>query len=263
MLITKKPFNNNLGINNMRSLKTIKGSIIQRSKYGVGKDINGCIYIHKNYEFIIPEYTLNACKKILSLNFPDFKYNCLKWHYADPDKRFPHKITFINCEEFDTSHEPVVGKTITIKANTNKDSQEYGWKKQKNKQIWHHKWLWVKDDYKGFDVQRSFERSKTWLQIPDVDMSTIGNKNMWESEVVPLIHMDTINVLIFDWAGECRKTIEEMGYEDRDTIEIKPEELYQVVDKFVQRGLRVGVHKVNFADFDYHLMIDNRWFSQR
>lgn len=29
--------------------------------------------------------------------------------------------------------------------------------------VWHHKWLWVKDDYKGFDVDKAKKWSKLWL----------------------------------------------------------------------------------------------------
>jgi hypothetical protein len=45
--------------------------------------------------------------------------------------------------------------------------------------IWHHKWLWVGDDYTGFDVDESFERSKQYVKM-DIDFSRIGNKEFWE-----------------------------------------------------------------------------------
>ena len=54
-------------------------------------------------------------------------------------------------------------------------------------QIYHHKWLFVKDDYKGFDVEESKKRSIKWLSVSDkINMSKIGYKNYWENEVLPL-----------------------------------------------------------------------------
>lgn len=41
-------------------LKTLNGSVIKRSKYGVGKEIGGKIYLHRNYaEDVIPSDIYN------------------------------------------------------------------------------------------------------------------------------------------------------------------------------------------------------------
>lgn len=153
-----------------RVLKTQKGSPIKRSKLGVGKDIGGEIYLHRNYEKDIPDQEgLKKAKAALG----KFKYNALKF---SKDGTF----TFFSSPDFDTADEPVAGKYVKV-------SPEGKTKESETKNIWHHKWLWVKDDYKGFDVDESFKRSQSWLKLPDVDFNRIGNKDFWEKNVVPMI----------------------------------------------------------------------------
>jgi hypothetical protein len=147
-------------------VKTLKGSVIKRSKYGVGKDIGGEIYLHKNYESVVPDQAaLSAAKKKLG----SFKYNVLKFDKSG-------NFTFFNSPDFDTADEPTAGKYVRVSADGSIKEGE-------TKSIWHHKWLWVKDDYKGFDVAESIKRSQAWLKIPDVDFSRIGNREFWEKTV--------------------------------------------------------------------------------
>ena len=50
--------------------------------------------------------------------------------------------------------------------------------------IYHHKWLFVDDDYKGFNVEESKRRLAAWLVLPDVNKSRIGRRNSWQTHVV-------------------------------------------------------------------------------
>ena len=50
--------------------------------------------------------------------------------------------------------------------------------------IYHHKWLFVKDDYDGFDVEESKTRSRAWMALTDIDRTRIGKKSYWEGTVV-------------------------------------------------------------------------------
>ena len=157
-----------------RVAKTLKGSSIKRSKYGVGKDIGGEIYLHRNYESVIPDQdALAKAKATLKKDRPNFKYNALKF---SKDGAF----TFFNSPDFDSSDEPIAGKYVRVPLDGKLKDGE-------TKSIWHHKWLWVKDDYKGFDVEKSYNRSLAWLKIPDIDYARIGSKDFWEKNVVPLI----------------------------------------------------------------------------
>jgi len=45
--------------------------------------------------------------------------------------------------------------------------------------------LFVDDDYQGFDVEASKERSRQWIALGDVDRSRIGKASYWKEHVVP------------------------------------------------------------------------------
>lgn len=153
-------------------LKTKKGSTIKRSsKYGVGKEIGGDIYFHKDYALdVIPAAYWKRAVEILESNYPDFQYNCIRWS----PKTF--KVSFQEAPDFDTAREPVVGDYITV--NCRDDSISTG----HSNYIWHHKWLWVRNDYDGFDVNKSWRWSKTWLSVLDEpsDGNGIGR---WEAQL--------------------------------------------------------------------------------
>ena len=138
-------------------LKTYKGSSIQRSKYGVGKQMADAIYVHKNYgDRIVPQNILQKYKDVLESEFPDFQYNCLK---IDNNR---NRIAFQESPDFDTAREPVVGDWIAIEFLDDKFDKCKITTGHSN-YIFHHKWLWVGNDYTRFDVQKSWEWSKKWL----------------------------------------------------------------------------------------------------
>lgn len=154
-----------------RRLKTQRGSIIKRSKYGVGKDMGGRLYVHKDYADRLPfGDQLNAARMALMSAAPNFNYNAVS---VEPKTG---KTTFIEAPDFDSAPEPTVGRYITVDKDGNA-------KPGTSNQIWHHKWLWVDDDYKGFDVDESFQRSKAWLGIPDIDFKRIGNRDFWDKTI--------------------------------------------------------------------------------
>ena len=53
--------------------------------------------------------------------------------------------------------------------------------------IYHHKWLFVTDDYSGFNVEASKERSRLWLGLDGVDKKRSGRKSYWVNNVLPRI----------------------------------------------------------------------------
>ena len=57
--------------------------------------------------------------------------------------------------------------------------------------IYHHKWLFVAEDYAGFDVEESKRRSQQWIALEGVDRSRIGRKRYWEQHVVPRLNDKT------------------------------------------------------------------------
>lgn len=160
-----------------RKLKTTNGSVIERYKrYGFGKHIGGFLYIHKDYINELPEpviAVIDMCKvQLRKSGFCEEAdgYNIIKVSTADK------KISFIECKDFDYDDEPTIGNYITLGSETS-----FKCIKRNSNSIYHHKWLFVKDDYTGFDVEESFQRSKKWIALPSINYSRIGSKSYWET----------------------------------------------------------------------------------
>lgn len=134
------------------TLKTYKGSAIKRSsKYGVGKEIGGDIYFHKMYaDEIVPTDILYNAEQVLEENYPDFQYNCMRYSPKTG------AISFQESPDFDTAREPKVGDYINIFPDGSIKTGHSNF-------IWHHKWLFVRNDYPGFDVAEAWEWSREWL----------------------------------------------------------------------------------------------------
>ena len=78
----------------------------------------------------------------------------------------------------------MVGNSLRVK----KEDEEFVISKiqesPKNPLIYHHKWLFVKDDYKGFNVDESKQRSIDWktkLGVDRVLTSKIGRLSFWNN----------------------------------------------------------------------------------
>jgi hypothetical protein len=136
----------------------------------VGKEIGGDFYIHKNYASLIPDQ--GGLRLAVSKLPKGFDYNVIKSSKTGA-------FTFFNSTDFDTKDEPTGGNYIRVSSD---GSVHPG----TSRNIWHHKWLFVDDAYKGFDVDASKTRSKTWLALPDIDFSRIGNPDFWNKEMVQL-----------------------------------------------------------------------------
>ena len=133
------------------SYKTLKGSVVKRSKYGVGKQMGSQVYLHKDYvSDVIPKKVWENALKVLNDADSDFEYNCVMYDTKTGNVRFDE------APDFDESREPIVGDTITVKPDGTV-------KRGHSNYIWHHKWLWVKNDYQGFDVNQSKAWSNKWL----------------------------------------------------------------------------------------------------
>lgn len=155
-------------------------------KYLVGKEIGGAVYVHRIYEGLLPEPV-----KIASKHLPtDFDYSVVKFVEKESC------VSFILCPEFDSEDEPVVGDIVRIDAM---GAMQF-FSQQADPFIYHHKWLFVMDDYKGFDVDRSKSRSISWLGLKGIDMTRIGRRSFWEANVVPFIPHCSVRWLSSDEA---------------------------------------------------------------
>ena len=156
----------------MQPLKTLRGSKIWYSKFGVGKQVGSKIYFHKSvHDKIVPQHIWDKAVEILECERPLLGIETVCY-----DFKKPNVVRFDHCVGFNTQSEPMVGDMIYVDINLDRViRQTY------NQQIYHHKWLWVMDDYKGFDVQKSYEWSKLWLS--KVNETASGYSYKWEEQL--------------------------------------------------------------------------------
>ena len=112
---------------------------------------------------------LDNCIK--ELNNEHFSFVIIKY-----DKK-TQNISFIESNDWDIKHEPSVGNAWCYKKDGSRK-----FIKSSNK-IYHCKYMFVKEDYCGFDMEVSKERVKLWSSIPNIKehKSKIGNKDYWEN----------------------------------------------------------------------------------
>lgn len=157
----------------MEPLKTLKGSKVWYSKFGVGKQVGSKIYFHKSvHNKIVPRDVWDKAVEILESARPLRGIETVCY-----DFKRPNIVRFDTCIGFNTQSEPMVGNMIYIDIDKDRVVKE-----TYNQQIYHHKWLWVEQDYKGFDVQKSYEWSKCWLsKLPE---TASGYPYKWEEQLV-------------------------------------------------------------------------------
>ena len=153
-------------------LKTLKGSTIKRYQNNVGKDmfktgVGIVVYLHKNYalELVPKEIYVKATRQLPK----GFIFNTIVWSPT------PQAIRFDKASNFNTEREPWPEIGYWVGVNGSIKQQVAGMN-----QIWHHKWLWVKDDYTGFNVQKSYDWSKEWLQYIS---SPSGYMQKWQEQL--------------------------------------------------------------------------------
>jgi hypothetical protein len=116
-----------------------------------GKKIGGCVYVHRAYwVWAIPADLMYAAEE--NMNGLPVGYVGIKWNKKND------YLTFQWSPDFNHSHEPKVGKCVLVKPSGGMVVRE----PSADPMVWHHKWLWVGDDYEGFDVEASKRRSKLY-----------------------------------------------------------------------------------------------------
>jgi hypothetical protein len=133
-------------------------------RYGVGKEIGGAVYVHRRYEHVFG----SACQEARKWLPSDFRYTVVKLNVAT------RAFSFIQVDDFDSAPEPTIGTVIAVKPDGSCRRIE----PPSDPYIYHHKWLFVADDYDGFDVEESQARSGAWLALPEVDKSRIGRAGL-------------------------------------------------------------------------------------
>jgi hypothetical protein len=146
-----------------------KSPIRRSSKHGVGKEMGTKTYVHRDYaDRVVPSDVLANARAIAEKN--GFDYNCVVYDSSTGSVRFDE------APDFDTAREPHPGKWLKV-------SRDGSVTRGEESQIWHHKWLWVGDDYEGFDVGESRDWSRTWLEANEGKGAPSGHKPQWESKL--------------------------------------------------------------------------------
>lgn len=90
-------------------------------------------------------------------------------------------ISIMEVRNFDTDREPIIGNSYKV----NLSSGEIKFTKEKNNPyIYHHKWMFVSDNYKGFNVEESKRWSVKWKKaLPQgrKTTSSIGYLKQWNN----------------------------------------------------------------------------------
>ena len=168
-------------------MKTFKAFLTEAR---IGKEIGGSTYIHKDYvenHPRIPKEEHDHAVEVLKQKHPDHKYNIVRYGYTGADKG---SFSFIHSPDFDSSPEPISGDSVRV----NPTGETKVTKQKADPQIYHHKHEWVGSDYKGFDVEKSKQRSATYNPIIDKIKETtpkirsrMGTQSVWKNEVLPHI----------------------------------------------------------------------------
>ena len=87
-----------------------------------------------------------------------------------------HKLSFIDSPDWLTSNEPIVGDSVCW--NFDKESQTT---RLGGNAVYHSKELFVSDDYTGFDIDKTKERTKLWQSlVTKEEKKLIGSKQYWK-----------------------------------------------------------------------------------
>lgn len=125
------------------------GSEISRSPKGVGAVNDRWVTVQKNYTSeIIPFKEFLEAQEAEQKRYPLFQFECVSYNTCTKEIRFEA------CPYFDTQDEPVITESVLY------DSKKKCLKMLKRNFKITHKWLLVKDDYLGFNVQEAYNRSK-------------------------------------------------------------------------------------------------------
>lgn len=158
-------------------LTEMRNSFKILNERAIGKKMGHDLYVHKDYVAQTP-IPPEALKVAVSKLPKDYDYTAVKYNKSDG------AFSFIQSPDFDTADEPTVGTSLKVSSagdvkRTNPPSDPW---------IWHNKWMWVGDDYKGFDIDKAKARSKQWKDVVGVDKavsSRIGKKSYWDNNIVP------------------------------------------------------------------------------
>ena len=162
-------------INGRELFKNPKGTSFSRGNktYPVGKVMGNQVYFHKDYIGDMPKRVQDLYKKALDDLPEGFEFNTLMYESAKKGK--PARIRLDEAADFDLAREPTPGKLWSYWSDGNTRTSE-------SKNVWHHKWQWVGEDYKGFNIDTSYDWSKQWTQA--LNKSPQSSPEKWRLQLI-------------------------------------------------------------------------------
>lgn len=164
-------------VNNREVFKNLRGTSFQRGNntYPVGKVVGNQVYFHKQYIDEMPDNVQELYTKAIKELPEDFSFNTLMYEKGVKGK--PNRIRFDEAPNFNSAREPVPGNTFAY-------AEDGVTKRGNSNSIWHHKWMWVDDNYKNFNVDESYTWSREWTgTLKDTNYQKIGKEDVWQEEL--------------------------------------------------------------------------------
>lgn len=141
-------------------IKTLRGTPIRRyGQTGVGKLVGQHLYLHYDYvgdvihSGVFSHRTMcYACHRLADEVPEKIAFKCVRFGLDD------YSVRFDEAPDFDEAREPHVGRYFTVMPNGT-------CRRGSSNAIWHHKWLFVKPEYSGFDVLESMAWSRRYCSV--------------------------------------------------------------------------------------------------
>lgn len=142
------------------------------------KRVGYAIYAHKSNIFELLQEIENSEDVYRVVRIcADFKlnYDIIKYDKST------HNVSLIECPTWDILNEPIVGDSYCFSNNYCFVNTTQYKKIKGGTKVYHNKWQFVSEDYKGFDIEEAKERTKLWNSIPNIKSmkSKIGNVDFW------------------------------------------------------------------------------------
>jgi hypothetical protein len=152
------------------------------AKTGVGKFIGGRVYFHKNY---VDRFMSDP---VFCKGYDFLERACTKEPEIISYEIKTGIVSFIWCSDWDEAPEPSISGRVVYNEKLVHllDTRNFH---DSNPFIYHHKWLFVSDNYKGFDVEESKKRSLQWMALKP-DCRKIGRKKYWEEVIIPQLEKE-------------------------------------------------------------------------
>lgn len=128
-----------------------------------GKVMGGNVYVHRSILPWMKTTLFESLQPIIQKIPKGFVFNALCLNFKGQWVRFDE------APNFDDAPEPSPCRQLTYSVDSGAFLPE-----RFSTTIWHHKWMWVHDDYRGFNVWESKYRSLRWKQIPNVNTRKIA-----------------------------------------------------------------------------------------